>query len=149
MFCPVCRSEYRDGFKHCPDCDEDLVPVLREPPAEEKRKDPSGDLVVVYSSNRMDAEMMRSVLEGSGIPAVNTGRMGGGYPLTVGQLGAAQVLVRREDEDAARAVLTAANEGELGLTEEPEVPNARTWVYVVALFIVALLMWAAWESTGL
>lgn len=149
MFCPVCRSEYREGFTHCPDCDEDLVLGLPELPAEAKRSDRSDDLVVVYSSNRMDAEMMRSVLEGSGIQAVNTARMGGGYPLTVGQLGAAQVLVKGEDEAAARAVLAAAQEGDLELPEEPDPPTSKTWVYAVAVFIVALLIWAAWESTGL
>ncbi len=35
MFCPVCRSEYREGFTRCVDCDVDLVDALapeEEPP---------------------------------------------------------------------------------------------------------------------
>lgn len=28
MFCPVCKSEYREGFTRCADCDVDLVPTL-------------------------------------------------------------------------------------------------------------------------
>lgn len=28
MFCPVCKAEYRLGFRHCPDCDVDLVHSL-------------------------------------------------------------------------------------------------------------------------
>ncbi len=28
MFCPVCRSEYREGFARCSACDADLVPTL-------------------------------------------------------------------------------------------------------------------------
>jgi hypothetical protein len=31
MFCPRCKSEYRPGFSHCPDCDVDLVESLPEP----------------------------------------------------------------------------------------------------------------------
>jgi len=110
--------------------------------------DPDDELVVVYSSNRMDAEMMRSVIEGSGIAAVTTGSAGGGYPLTVGQLGAGRVLVRRKDEEAARAVLAAASESDLGPEEGSEPPPARTWVYGLSVFIVALLIWLAWKSTG-
>lgn len=29
-WCPKCKNEYVDGFTHCPDCDVDLVDVLRE-----------------------------------------------------------------------------------------------------------------------
>jgi hypothetical protein len=28
MFCPKCKSEYRQGYTHCADCDVDLVPAL-------------------------------------------------------------------------------------------------------------------------
>lgn len=28
MFCPICRAEYREGFKECTDCDCDLVEKL-------------------------------------------------------------------------------------------------------------------------
>lgn len=28
MFCPQCKAEYRPGFKHCVDCDVDLVDAL-------------------------------------------------------------------------------------------------------------------------
>jgi hypothetical protein len=31
MFCPQCKAEYRSGFKHCPDCDVDLVEQLPQP----------------------------------------------------------------------------------------------------------------------
>jgi hypothetical protein len=63
-------------------------------------------LVCVYRSFYPDAEMMRSVLEGSGIPAWIAGS-GGGYRLTVGALGEGRVMVRPEDEEAARELLTS------------------------------------------
>jgi len=31
MFCPVCKSEYREGFATCSDCHVDLVPLVPEP----------------------------------------------------------------------------------------------------------------------
>lgn len=30
MFCPVCKSEYRDGFTKCSDCGADLVKQLAD-----------------------------------------------------------------------------------------------------------------------
>src|SRR5215472_6328636 len=37
MFCPKCGVEYRPGFKHCTDCDVDLV---AEPPKPQKKESP-------------------------------------------------------------------------------------------------------------
>ncbi|MGH9713997.1 MAG: hypothetical protein ACRD5M_11940 [Candidatus Acidiferrales bacterium] len=31
MFCPVCKSEYREGFTRCSDCGVDLVPSIPAP----------------------------------------------------------------------------------------------------------------------
>lgn len=35
MFCPQCRTEYREGFKVCADCDIDLVEALTPEPEPE------------------------------------------------------------------------------------------------------------------
>jgi hypothetical protein len=32
MFCPICRAEYREGFRECTDCDCDLVETLEPLP---------------------------------------------------------------------------------------------------------------------
>lgn len=32
MFCPICRAEYREGFKECTDCDVNLVEELEPVP---------------------------------------------------------------------------------------------------------------------
>jgi len=56
MFCPQCKSEYREGFYRCTDCNIDLVSQLREPAIREQLKDGSsvalwrGQDPVVYTS---------------------------------------------------------------------------------------------------
>ena len=113
MWCPNCGDEYRDGFTVCRDCDEALVD--RPPEAESTEQNERDDeLVEVYTVGRLDAELIRSVLEGNGIPAFNLGgAITGSYPLTVGTLGAGRVFVRGKDEEAARDVIRAALAGEL------------------------------------
>ena len=40
MFCPECRTEYRPGFKRCPDCEVDLVSELPlSPPGARTKRD--------------------------------------------------------------------------------------------------------------
>jgi hypothetical protein len=43
MFCPKCKAEYRPGFRHCPDCDIDLVAEL---PPEARQADMETQRVV-------------------------------------------------------------------------------------------------------
>jgi hypothetical protein len=50
MYCPVCRSEYRDGFTVCADCE---VALVGEMPAERGRE---GDLVTVLETD--DASLL-------------------------------------------------------------------------------------------
>lgn len=62
MFCPKCRSEYRDGVDRCPDCGADLVAE----PGEDRHPDAS--LVPLLSTyNPGDIAMIRSILDGSSI----------------------------------------------------------------------------------
>ena len=59
MFCPKCRTEYRDGFTRCNDCQVDLVKNL---PAEETQE--SEDLVEVLATfNQADIAIIKSVLD--------------------------------------------------------------------------------------
>ena len=62
MFCPKCKSEYREGFYKCTDCGVDLV---SKPPPE-----PAGDFgdeefVEVFSTYQQgDIAFIKSVLDG-------------------------------------------------------------------------------------
>jgi len=66
MFCPECKSEYREGFKHCPSCDVELVVQLSKSVAEPRWE--NADLVTVFVSlNPAEAALAKSALEGSGV----------------------------------------------------------------------------------
>jgi hypothetical protein len=103
--------------------------------------DPLDDLVCVYTSNRMDAEMIRAMLEGNGIAAVNSTSATGAYPVNVGQLGVGRVLVRLEDEVEAQDLIRQATGGDFELTEEDAAPTVKTWRYAMAAFLAALLIY--------
>ena len=71
MFCPSCRDEYREGFTHCADCGAELVEELPPEPAEPRI---GPELVEVFEAHgHMQAEMVRGVLEASGIESLLTG----------------------------------------------------------------------------
>jgi hypothetical protein len=67
VYCPQCRTEYREGFTECADCH---VPLLAgAPPPEPDPFDPSLELVVVLESNSgVQFAMARGLLEEAGIP---------------------------------------------------------------------------------
>ena len=66
-FCPVCRSEFRPGFERCEECNTALVAELPKPPAPPAVPRPAFK-VVWRTTELVDAEAIRLLLEGSGIP---------------------------------------------------------------------------------
>ncbi len=63
MFCPKCRTEYREGFSVCADCDSELVDEL---PPEEKPE--FIDYVEVMGTyNPADIALIRSILDAENI----------------------------------------------------------------------------------
>lgn len=78
-----------------------------------------GELVKVFTGSPTDAEMVRSVLEGSGIVAVVNRIGGGAYGLDPGPLGQTTVSVPSTELEAARELLD----------QEPEVaPDEEPWL---------------------
>jgi hypothetical protein len=115
MFCPDCGVEYREGYTRCADCDVDLV---EEPPPVPEL--PSGELVAVLETGDHSLVMVaRGILESAGIPyfakndqlqsLFGLGRFGSGFNIATGPV---KVLVPREDDEAARALLTKVSDEE-------------------------------------
>jgi hypothetical protein len=107
MFCPKCKSEYRDGFYKCADCGVDLV---AEKPPELIEEVSYVDLVEVYSTYKQsDIAFIKSVFDGEGITYYFEGESsimlvaGGAY---------ARLLVKAEEVPRAREILQ-----ELGFLE--------------------------------
>ncbi len=62
MFCPRCRTEYRQGFTRCSDCDIDLVSTL--PPDPPEPEDNHFNLVELYSpTTEPEMALIKSILE--------------------------------------------------------------------------------------
>lgn len=106
MICPECKSEYREGFTHCSDCDVDLVDQLPVQP-EADHAAGSDDLVIVFVSvNGNEAAQVESLLEGSGVEVTlldeHMSRMDSPVSLIIGGV---KVAVSRQQETLAREVL--------------------------------------------
>jgi hypothetical protein len=81
--------------------------------------------VVVYTAaGRLQADVIKGLLEAAGIPA-HTSQEGAGaaYGLTVGPLGLVDVWVAEDRAAEARAVLDAMRRGELDSDDSPPMPG--------------------------
>ncbi|MGH2808527.1 MAG: DUF2007 domain-containing protein [Actinomycetota bacterium] len=115
-YCPQCGTEYRDGFTRCHDCD---VELQAGPPPEDfvptevaKPFDPRDvpELVTVFTAGPMEAEIVRSLLESNGIPAlVRQPGASGAYPVSVGMMGAGEVMVPIDRRDEALETIRSAD----------------------------------------
>ena len=59
MFCPKCRTEYREGFSICADCNTELVDEI--PPEPEPEFVDYEEVLVTY--NPADIALIKSMLE--------------------------------------------------------------------------------------
>ncbi len=69
-FCPGCGYEFREGVKHCPDCDMDLVADLEQADGARARRLRGGKTVSVLTCERHTAEMLAGLLQREGVPSV-------------------------------------------------------------------------------
>jgi hypothetical protein len=107
MFCPKCKSEYREGFYKCTDCGVDLVDGQ---PPELVKEVSYVDLVEVFSKyNQGDIAFIKSVLEGEGITYFFQGE---GSIMLIAAGAYARLMVKAEDAQRAREILQ-----ELGFLE--------------------------------
>jgi hypothetical protein len=101
MFCPNCRTEYRDGFAVCADCGAALVAKL--PPDENEQS----ELVAIYQTHDLsEAVIAKSILDEAGVPYAAKGEM----PKELLAIGPIEILVNSDDADLARKLLQDLSE---------------------------------------
>ncbi len=121
MYCPECRSEYREGFFECVDCEVPLVGSLPEQPPH-----PDLQLVTVFEgSNPSLLAMAESLLMAEEIPYLKKGeqiqdlfalgRLPSGFNPVIGPV---LIQVPEEHAEAARELL--ADLEAMGLGPEAE-----------------------------
>lgn len=82
----------------------------------------AGEFVEVYrgGGGQFRAEMLRSLLSGSGIESVLTGGAASGLATNIGAIGEFAIVVRREDAERAAEILQTFEEEGAGEIEELE-----------------------------
>ena len=105
MICPKCEYEYVDGITVCPDCGTELIPVeefkgnLLHPK----------DWVIVYScSDSLEADMLKSNLEGANIESLILDQSDSSFPVG-GDLTVVKLLVKKDDAKDALAIIEDIN----------------------------------------
>jgi hypothetical protein len=98
---------------------------------------PEPELVVIYSGDPHEAAVVRSAIEGSGIPTSSVREGTGSYPVTVGAIGEGRVLVREADVPKALEIMGSKLSAE-PTGDEFEI-SPRSWWYWTAI-ITALVL---------
>ncbi len=101
MFCPKCRTEYREGFYVCADCNVDLVDEL---PLEEKPE--YIDYVEMMGTyNPADVALIKSILDAEGITYYFNAEYFMYSPLAE----PVRLMVKRDEVERAKEILRGLN----------------------------------------
>lgn len=120
MFCPQCRSEYREGFTVCADCQVELVASLPEPAPVPNDERPNMEFVTVFdSTNPALISIAKTVLESAAIEflavgADTAGAVFAGNPF----LGHTRLQVEKDRAEEARTLLSEISESEEPFEDE-------------------------------
>lgn len=111
-YCPTCRQEYKEGMTTCADCKTDLV--AGPAPAEPQRIAGSEEkwAVLMRVRTQETAEIIRGLLESSGIECEIVGKAFVEIPVPdVEAMARLEIWVPESFVDDARALLNEAREG--------------------------------------
>jgi hypothetical protein len=104
MFCPLCKTEYREGFYTCADCS---VPLVAELQKEEKSESDTNEIEYIEAlSTRNPAELalIKSIFEAEDIAYYVLGEQMMTSPMLSGG-GSARLFVATLDIDLAKEIL--------------------------------------------
>jgi hypothetical protein len=141
MWCPACRTEYRDGVTRCADCGTALVDAT--PPRPSQRHEshqlvsgpfaPDDDVVELMTTTAAEAEVTAAHLRSAGIPAAAFGVDAySGYGAAFRDAQGARIMVRRGDVEAAAALVR-------DVVDEPPRPRP-VWVRGIATLVLLLIL---------
>ena len=100
MFCPKCKSEYREGFYKCSDCGADLV---AEQPPELMEEVSYVDFVEVFSTyQQSDIAFLKSVMDEEGITYFFQGESS---IMMIAAGSYARLLVKADEASLAKEIL--------------------------------------------
>ena len=114
MFCPVCRTEYRDTFSRCAECDSPLVQELQSPAPSRALFNGEPPAVLWRGQDPVAFSAILSALTDSGIPFFESNRRDYtaslSSPVALGFYGLPyrQIFVHRSNLESALQVVTAA-----------------------------------------
>lgn len=77
-WCPKCRTEYRQGFKICSECNANLVDEL-EQEKENSEAEYDREVYLASAANSIEAEIMEALLTSNQIPVLKKFKEAGGY----------------------------------------------------------------------
>ena len=98
MFCPKCRTEYREGYYVCTDCNSDLVAEL---PAEEEPE--IIDYVEVMGTyDPADIALIKSIFDAENITYYFKGEI---FLVVSPFADPARLMVKRDEADRAKEIL--------------------------------------------
>lgn len=117
-FCPKCRYEYKPEVWECPDCGVRLVEKLEEKESSDSiEKSTAGKTDIECTESmkfvplrdipsRIQAEMLRGILENAGIPSQIRGLTSQGYIMTyyTSPLGGVTIWVPEKDMVRAKEI---------------------------------------------
>ena len=145
MFCPKCKTEYREGFTACADCGETLV---RELPKEaEPEFVPADWQRLMTVTDDMEAAMIASFLDTENIPVYKKPIGIGAYlqVYTGDTRMGVQILIPKDCLEHAIEILEVFRATEMPEIiddedeEELDEPKSRTRIRPVFLFLVILI----------
>jgi hypothetical protein len=107
MICPLCGSEYREGFTRCAECETDLVEPatndveIGDPPV--KVYETGNAALIPLLESLLDSAGIEYLAKGEGIQDLfGWGRLGSNLNYVIGPV---EFLVRADQADEARAII--------------------------------------------